>query len=42
MLAHFKNKFPADFLFIWQIWTAISDNDLISFWEQTILKWLRV
>ena len=42
LVAHFRKKFPADFLFIWHIyiWTAISVNDLITFWEQIILKWL--
>ena len=40
LVAHFGKKFPADFLFIWQIWTAMTVNELINFWEQTILKWL--
>ena len=36
LLACFRKKFPADL--IWQIYTAMSANDLINFWEQTILK----
>ena len=38
LLVHFRKKFPTD-LFIWQIYTAMSVNYLINFWEQTILKW---
>ena len=37
LLARSRKKFPADLL-IWQIYTAMSANDLINFWEQTILK----
>ena len=37
LLARFRKKFPADLL-IWQIYTAMSANDLITFCEQTILK----
>ena len=37
---YFRKKFPADFLFIRQIWKAMSVNDLLNFWEKIILKWL--
>ena len=40
VVAHFMKKFPADSPLIWKIWTAMSVNDLIIYWEQTILKWL--
>ena len=35
-LAHFRKKLPSDLL-IWQICSAMSANDLINFWDQTIL-----
>ena len=35
----FQEKLPSDLLLIWQICSAISANDLINFWDQTILKW---
>ena len=38
LLTRFRKKFPADLLLIWQICTAMSANDPINFWEQTILK----
>ena len=38
LVAHFMKKFPADSPLIWKIWTAMSVNDLINYWEQTILK----
>ena len=34
----FQKRLPADLL-IWQICSAMSANDLINFWDQTILKW---
>ena len=39
LLAHLKKKLLSDILLIWQICSAMSANDLINFWEQTILKW---
>ena len=38
--AHFRKKFPLDLLLIWQICSAMSANDPIDFWEETILIWL--
>ena len=40
LLAHFRKKLPSDLLSIWQICSAMSANDLINFWDQTISKWL--
>ena len=39
-LARFRNKIPSDLFLTWQMCAAMSANDLINFWEQTILKWL--
>ena len=38
-LAHLRKKLLSDILLIWQICSAMSANDLINFWEQTISKW---
>ena len=35
-LACFRKKFPSDLLVIWQICSAMSANDLINIWEQTV------
>ena len=35
----FQGKVAPDFLLIWQICSAMSAEDLINFWDQTILKW---
>ena len=38
-LARSRKKFVLDPFLIWQICSAMSANDLISFWEETISKW---
>ena len=41
LVSAFQEKFPADLVFIsqiCQICTAMSANDVINFWEQTIFK----
>ena len=38
-LTRFRKKLPSDLLLIWQICSAMSANDLIYFWDQTISKW---